>query len=93
MEFAQANIGKRDANNTVIVTKDDPRLDPNYGFNYMLLISIFNIIVTLVNISLIVLRSMDAAESYWNSQWAYIDSLFCVVNVVIIALVIYYKPT
>ena len=92
-DWAKQNLGKRDANNTVIVTKEDKRLEANYGYNQMLPLSIFNLILNLINTSIVVFKTYQSAASYWNNYWAPIDTLFVLINFFIIGMVMNYEPT
>lgn len=77
----------------MIVTAADERLDPSYGYGGMVAISLFNLIVTGVNMGMVVYKTYYSTASYWNSYWAPIDTLFCIINFAIIGLVLYYQPT
>lgn len=90
---ALSKLNKRDASGKVLVTKDDPVLQPNYGKTGMMIIAVFNIITTLINCYIVGYKTKYASESYWNNYTAYLDTLFCIINIFIICLVIYYKPT
>lgn len=76
----------------MLVLDTDPRLDPNYVRGLMTLIGIGNLILTIVNIGVVVLKTKHTGESYWNSQWSYLDFSYCFINFIIVCLILNYKP-
>jgi hypothetical protein len=59
----------------------------------MIIIQIANIIMTLINIGIVVFKFKYSFESYFYSQNFWLDSLFCLVNLLIIGFAINYEPT
>lgn len=76
-----------------MVLKTDPRLDKNYGRGYMIMFTFCNLITTLINIVVVVLKTIYTRDSYWSSQWGPIDTAFCFCNFIIVCMLFYYEPT
>ena len=51
----------------ILVEKNDPRLEKTYGKGWMMIIGVFNLLITLVNIGVVVLKTIYTRDSYWSS--------------------------
>lgn len=58
----------------------------------MIFLGIFNLVITILNVGVVVAKTYYTGESYWNSQWSYIDSVFCFVNLTIVVMILNYTP-
>lgn len=87
-DYAEANKNKRDKKNKLKILPGDPRLDPDYGRSWMMLIGSLNMLMTLINIGIVVLKTYITRETYWNSQWGPLDTAFCIFNFIVVVMIL-----
>lgn len=52
----------------------------NYKRTEMIVIGSFNMLMTVLNLTMVALKTFITGKTYWSSHWGPIETLFCILN-------------